>query len=30
MAEHPTRLVRITSQNGKSFEFVEFEAIAAK
>lgn len=29
-APHATRAVRITSQNGKSFQFTEFEAIARK
>lgn len=30
MAERPTRYVRITSQNGKAYDFLEFEAIARK
>lgn len=30
MAERPTRYVRITTQNGLSFELAEFEAIARK
>lgn len=30
MAERPTRYVRITSQNGRAYDFLEFEAIARK
>lgn len=30
MAEHDTRYIRITSQNGKAYDFIELEALATK